>query len=89
MSLAPSPVRWHVLAVLADASEPLDRKTLAHLTGATGGSVYHVLIKPLQHGWVTATAVGTGHVNNGRKNLYALTEPGRKVLADHLKGTDE
>lgn len=82
-----SPARWAVLQALAEGNAPLDRRQLAQLTGVSVSVVYHTLTQPVMEGWVTVTEVPTGH-RNIYKNLYEITDTGRKELAAHIKGTN-
>lgn len=84
-----SPARWAVLNVLTEATEPLDRRQIATRANVRVGQVIEVMRRPATAGWVTQTKVPSGHHTVSIKFVYAITDLGRKVLADHLKGTDE
>lgn len=79
-----SPARWAVLAALAEATEPLDRRTLSALTGVTHCNVRDTMQRPVNAGWVTTTKVPNSRVS-GYKYLYEITALGREQLAAHLK----
>lgn len=79
-----SPARWKVLKALAEASEPLDRRQLAKVSGVPFGNVRETMLRPARAGWVIWTAVYV-HPQRTKKFMYEITDLGRRALADHLK----
>lgn len=78
--------RWTVLQVLADATEPLDRKELAARSGLATNNVRDTLIRPRRARWVsTSPVVIVTSLGRCEKLVYTITDLGREVLAEHLK----
>lgn len=81
--MPPSEVRWQLLRVLFNESEPLDCVQLANQVHRSKSHVRGLLRRPIAARWVYVIEVpGKGAM---KKYLYEITDLGRRVLTENTE----